>query len=45
MEQMNGRHELKYYIKGSSSQFVNELMGIAGVANATLVSYNGDYYM
>jgi len=32
-------------LKGSSSQFVNELLGIAGIANATLVSYNGDYYM
>ena len=29
----------------SSSQFVNALSGINGVFNATLVSYNGDYYM
>ncbi|MDR1669686.1 MAG: DUF4956 domain-containing protein [Oscillospiraceae bacterium] len=29
----------------SSSQFVNALLGIDGVLNATLVSYNGDYYM
>jgi len=29
----------------SSSQFVNALLNIPGVANATLVSYNGDYYM
>jgi uncharacterized membrane protein YhiD involved in acid resistance len=29
----------------SSSQFVNTLLEIDGVYNATLVSYNGDYYM
>jgi len=29
----------------SSSQFVNALTDINGVSNATLVSYNGDYYM
>lgn len=32
-------------LKESSSQFVNSLLGIEGVHNATLVSYNGDYYM
>ena len=32
-------------LKESSSQFVNALLGIDGVINATLVSYNGDYYM
>jgi uncharacterized membrane protein YhiD involved in acid resistance len=32
-------------LKESSSQFVNALIGIDGVSNATLVSYNGDYYM
>ena len=32
-------------LKDASSQFVNELMGIDGVTNATLVSYSGDYYM
>jgi len=32
-------------LKESSSQFVNALLGINGVLNATLVSYNGDYYM
>ena len=32
-------------LKESSSQFVNALLGINGVYNATLVSYNGDYYM
>ena len=32
-------------LKESSSQFVNALMSINGVSNATLVSYNGDYYM
>ena len=31
-------------LKESSSQFVNMLLGIEGVYNATLVSYNGDYY-
>ncbi|MCL1810594.1 MAG: DUF4956 domain-containing protein [Clostridiales bacterium] len=29
----------------SSSQFVNSLLCIEGVKSATLVSYNGDYYM
>ncbi len=32
-------------LKDSSVQFVNALMGIKGVSNAVLVSYNGDYYM
>ena len=32
-------------LKNSSSQFVNALLDVDGVANATLVSYNGDYYM
>jgi len=32
-------------LKESSSQFVNALLGIKGISNATLVSYNGDYYM
>lgn len=32
-------------LKESSSQFVNSLLNIKGVSNATLVSYNGDYYM
>ena len=32
-------------LKESSSQFVNALMDIPGISNATLVSYNGDYYM
>ena len=32
-------------LKESSSQFVNALLAIEGVSNATLVSYNGDYYM
>ena len=32
-------------LKESSSQFVNAVLEIAGVSNATLVSYNGDYYM
>ena len=32
-------------LKESSSQFVNALMNVSGVLNATLVSYNGDYYM
>ena len=32
-------------LKESSSQFVNALLAIKGVHNATLVSYNGDYYM
>ena len=32
-------------LKDSSSNFVNALLAIPGVSNATLVSYNGDYYM
>ena len=32
-------------LKDSSSQFINALTNISGVFNATLVSYNGDYYM
>ena len=32
-------------LKESSSQFVNDLLGVEGVYNATLVSYNGDYYI
>ena len=32
-------------LKESSSQFVNALLAIDGVHNATLVSYNGDYYL
>lgn len=32
-------------LKDSSADFVNKLIGIAGVTNAVLVSYNGDYYM
>ena len=32
-------------LKESSSQFVNALLAISGVSNATLVSYNGEYYM
>ena len=32
-------------LKESSSQFVNALLGIDGVSAATLVSYNGEYYM
>ena len=32
-------------LKESSSQFVNALLGIGGVRNATLVSYNGEYYI
>jgi len=32
-------------LKESSSQFVNALLAVQGVRNATLVSYNGDYYM
>jgi uncharacterized membrane protein YhiD involved in acid resistance len=30
-------------MKDASTEFVNQLLGIAGVQNATLVSYNGDY--
>lgn len=29
----------------SSAKFINELLGLSGVSNAVLVSYNGDYYM
>ena len=32
-------------LKESSSQFVSALTDIEGVSGATLVSYNGDYYM
>ncbi|MCL2055978.1 MAG: DUF4956 domain-containing protein [Oscillospiraceae bacterium] len=32
-------------LKESSSQFVNALLNVDGISNATLVSYNGDYYM
>ena len=32
-------------LKDSSSQFLNALLEIEGVRDATLVSYNGDYYM
>jgi hypothetical protein len=32
-------------LKESSSEFVNALLVIEGVQNATLVSYSGDYYM
>jgi len=32
-------------LKESSTQFVNALLKIEGVINATLVSYNGEYYM
>ena len=32
-------------LSDSSSQFVNMLLGIEGVYNATLVSYNGEYYL
>ncbi|MCL2163260.1 MAG: DUF4956 domain-containing protein [Oscillospiraceae bacterium] len=32
-------------LKETSSQFVNALLSISGVSSATLVSYNGDYYM
>ena len=32
-------------LKESSSQFVSALLQIEGVQNATLVSYNGEYYM
>lgn len=32
-------------LKESSSQFINALLAIEGVHNATLVSYNGEYYM
>ncbi|MCL2167245.1 MAG: DUF4956 domain-containing protein [Clostridiales bacterium] len=32
-------------LKDTSSHFVNALLLVPGVSNATLVSYNGDYYM
>jgi len=32
-------------LKESSSHFVNTLLSVNGVHNATLVSYNGEYYM
>jgi len=32
-------------LKESSSKFVNALLAVDGVHNATLVSYNGEYYM
>lgn len=32
-------------LREASSQFVNALLAIEGVHNATLVSYNGEYYM
>jgi uncharacterized membrane protein YhiD involved in acid resistance len=32
-------------LKDSSSGFINALLSVPGVFNATLVSYNGDYYM
>jgi uncharacterized membrane protein YhiD involved in acid resistance len=32
-------------LKDASTQFVNALLGVEGVRNATLVSYNGEYYM
>ena len=32
-------------LREASSQFVNALLAVEGVRNATLVSYNGDYYM
>ena len=32
-------------LNNSSSQFLNALLDIKGIYNATLVSYNGDYYM
>ena len=32
-------------LKDSSSKFINDMMGVEGVNNATLVSYNGEYYM
>ncbi|MDR1704083.1 MAG: DUF4956 domain-containing protein [Clostridiales bacterium] len=36
---------LEVRLKESSSAFVNALTAVQGVHNATLVSYNGDYYM
>lgn len=32
-------------LREDSSAFVNALLGVEGVSNATMVSYNGDYYM
>jgi len=32
-------------LKESSSQFMNALLGVEGINNATLVSYNGEYYL
>lgn len=32
-------------IKESSAEFINTLLNLEGVSNATLVSYSGDYYM
>jgi len=32
-------------LKTESTKFVNALLAVEGVSNATLVSYNGDYYM
>ena len=32
-------------LEEASTTFINELLGLAGVTNAVLVSYNGDYYM
>jgi len=32
-------------LKDETSAFVNDLLDISGVGNATLVSYNGDFYM
>lgn len=32
-------------LKDSSVKFVNDLLQVGGVTDATLVSYNGDYYM
>jgi uncharacterized membrane protein YhiD involved in acid resistance len=32
-------------LKEDSSRFVNALLAVDGVSSATLVSYNGDYYM
>jgi len=32
-------------LKTESTRFVNALLALKGVSNATLVSYNGDYYM
>ena len=32
-------------LRESSSQFLNALLAVDGIRNATLVTYNGDYYM